>query len=82
MSDYELCPECGGPLDLEDGYCIECDCFPFGECFEDLDYDDEYIYGHMDDVEADADALRSMGWGTDEDYGYNGEEYMNDWEAY
>ena len=28
-----------------------------------------------DDVEADADTLRSAGWGTDEDYGYYGEEY-------
>jgi hypothetical protein len=24
----------------------------------------------MTDVEADADALRNIGWGTDEDYGY------------
>ena len=26
------------------------------------------------DVEADADTLASAGWGTDEDYGYFGEE--------
>lgn len=26
----------------------------------------------MSDVEADADTLRSAGWGTDEDYGYYG----------
>lgn len=27
-----------------------------------------------DDVEADADTLASIGWGTDEDYGYYGYE--------
>ena len=28
----------------------------------------------LSDAEADADALASAGWGTDEDYGYFGEE--------
>lgn len=28
----------------------------------------------MTDVEADADTLRSAGWGTEEDYGYYGED--------
>ncbi len=28
--------------------------------------------GFRDDVEADADALAGIGWGTDEDYGYYG----------
>lgn len=28
-----------------------------------------------DDVEADADALASAGYGTDEDYGYDGMDY-------
>lgn len=28
----------------------------------------------MTDAEADADTLRSCGWGTDEDYGYYGED--------
>lgn len=28
----------------------------------------------MTDVEADADTLKSAGWGTDEDYGYFGGE--------
>jgi hypothetical protein len=28
-----------------------------------------------DDVEADADALASVGWGTDEDYGFFNEEF-------
>jgi len=28
--------------------------------------------GDMSDVEADADTFESVGWGTDEDYGYYG----------
>lgn len=38
----------------------------------DNDYDDE---PYMDAVTADADALASAGFGTDEDYGYYGEDY-------
>lgn len=34
------------------------------------DYPESY---EPDDVWADADALASIGWGTDEDYGYYGE---------
>lgn len=38
------------------------------------DYEgDEEPDGNMSDVEADADTLKSAGWGTDEDYGYYGE---------
>jgi len=33
---------------------------------------DEPWDGFRNDVEADADVLRSAGWGTDEDYGYYG----------
>jgi hypothetical protein len=29
---------------------------------------------NMTDAEADADTLRSCGWGTDEDYGYYGDD--------
>lgn len=38
--------------------------------------DEEYdeIGDGMTDVEADADTLRSCGWGTDEDYGFFGED--------
>jgi len=36
----------------------------------------DYWNDIADDVEADADTLRSAGWGTDEDYGYyGGDEY-------
>lgn len=34
---------------------------------EDEDYEDSWS-----DVDADADTLASAGWGTDEDYGYDG----------
>lgn len=29
----------------------------------------------LSEAEADANALASMGWGTDEDYGYHGDEF-------
>jgi hypothetical protein len=41
---------------------------------DDDDCGDEPCDGFVHDGEADADALASMGWGTDEDYGYYGEE--------
>jgi len=44
------------------------------KCIADLETAD-YDPPEMDDVEADADALASAGFGTDEDYGYYGEEY-------
>lgn len=37
----------------------------------DVDYGDEDI---LSDVEADAMTLRDVGWGTEEDYGYYGED--------
>lgn len=46
-------------------YCFPCDPEqPEGPLYEDS----------MSDAEADADALASAGWGTDEDYGYWGDE--------
>ena len=35
------------------------------------DFEDEFLGNDFSD---DADALASAGWGTDEDYGYYGEE--------
>jgi hypothetical protein len=35
------------------------------------DYEEDQF---MSDAEADADVLASAGWGTDEDYGYYGED--------
>lgn len=50
------------------------------DCHDDDDddecNDDEPWDGFRDDVDADADALASAGWGTDEDYGYcGGDDY-------
>ena len=39
---------------------------------------DEPWDGFNSDAEADADALASAGWGTDEDYG-GGEDWASDW---
>ena len=38
------------------------------------DYADDERDPFRDDVEADADVLASIGWGTDEEYGYYGED--------
>jgi hypothetical protein len=40
-----------------------------------LDGDDEPWDGFNSDAEADADALASIGWGSDEDYGGTDERY-------
>lgn len=37
---------------------------------------DEYEFD-MSDVEADADTLRGIGWGTDEDYGFSGDPWAD-----
>jgi hypothetical protein len=39
----------------------------YGDGEDTDDYEDGW-----DDVDADADTLASAGWGTDEDYGYDG----------
>ena len=36
--------------------------------------DEDNVPFDMDDVSADADALAGAGYGTDEDYGYHGDE--------
>ena len=42
---------------------------------DESDYEDSHYEGsEMTDAEADADVLRSCGWGTDEDYGYFGDD--------
>jgi hypothetical protein len=43
-----------------------------------FDGDVEEFGDGMSDVEADADTLRNVGWGTDEDYGYFGDSYMDE----
>jgi len=79
--DYPCCG-CGPEYDIDMQYCGGCG-MPADECYcheceddYDYDYEDEDDYDepddNMTDVEADADTLRSAGWGTDEDYGYFG----------
>lgn len=48
--------------DIDIGCCEDCGCNP-------CDCDSEPL--GMSDVDADADTLRSCGWGTDEDYFYD-----------
>lgn len=55
-----VCPECG----FTDG--VELD--------DDVEYPEPREDQFMSDAEADADVLRSAGWGTAEDYGYYGED--------
>lgn len=47
---------------------------PWGEAMEGWD-DYDVDEPSDDDVGMDADALASAGWGTDEDYGYYGDEF-------
>ena len=44
------------------------------EYYNDISIWGEYEDDDMTDVEADADTLVSVGWGTDEDYGWYGYE--------
>lgn len=43
-------------------------------------YDDYEEDPFRDDVEADADTLRNVGWGTDEDYGFFGDDEFGEYE--
>lgn len=46
------------------------------EEWEDLmELAEQWEQDHIDDYEADADALASAGFGTDEDYGYFGDDF-------
>jgi hypothetical protein len=66
---------CGAtlPLNNRSSLCDGCLSDEDYEDYEDEDYEDEHDQ-FRDDVEADADALSSAGWGTDEDYGYYGDD--------
>lgn len=68
-------PFFSGTKDPED-YCD-------GDYFDEQDFDEDgYFHDDdgMTDAEADADALASCGWGTDEDYGGYAQDYDGgDW---
>lgn len=57
--------------ELEDAYADGFDDDEGADRFE----DDEPWDGFNSDAEADADVLASCGWGTDEDYGYYGDDW-------
>jgi len=63
----QSCPDCDS--DLIDDCCPICDDDDFDEDYDDDDDDFDEDYWDMSDAEADADVLKSAGWGTDEDYG-------------
>jgi hypothetical protein len=44
------------------------------ESMADETYESDEYDPFLNDSDADADVLRSIGWGTDEDYGYYGDE--------
>jgi hypothetical protein len=47
----------------------------FDSSMDEDEQDDDERDQFLSDAEADADALASCGWGTDEDYGYYGDDY-------
>lgn len=52
----------------------------YNDFYGDLDASDENNYDSMDDIDESMDgdhdsAMESAGWGTDEDYGYYGDDY-------
>ena len=62
----------------DNGDKILCSCSKGVELANELEESEPWD-GFRDDVEADADALASAGYGTDEDYGYYGDESYEDW---
>ena len=66
-----------GRLDPEDGFDAVTKFLRAGVEADDDYEDDEPWDGFQSDAEADADVLRMAGMGTDEDYGYYGDDsYM------
>ena len=63
MSNYYYCDACEDTGIVADSFGEDCVCV-IGESFD-----------SWSDADYDADALAGIGWGTDEDYGYYGDEY-------
>jgi hypothetical protein len=70
LSEKESCIGCGAEV-CEDALCKQDADAEIEPVHPDHDHDYE---DNMTDAEADADALASAGWGTDEDYGYYGDD--------
>lgn len=64
-SRYSICEGCLERGRMEDDY---------EQSIADDEWEEEPDDGFRDDVDADADTLKSAGWGTDEDYGYFGDD--------
>ena len=72
------------PADWDETYdldscaiCHEDEVWDYGVCVACVDEmnENEDEAWELSDAQADADTFASIGWGTDEDYGYYGEEY-------
>lgn len=78
MSDERTCEECGGRLITVVGERADCSYGEYLVCENGCDNIKQTMFedreDDMTDLEADADTLKSAGWGTDEDYGYFGGE--------
>lgn len=73
----EMVENFGRELPANYDFAAERDYEEMTDAFEAMESDDclwcdDEPQDFRDDVEADADVLRSAGWGTDEDYGYDG----------
>ena len=75
ISSTEIAPYRGSfcvHCDLEFEHAGECEWEDDSEDEDEDDFDREPI---EDDMWADSNALASAGWGTDEDYGFYGDDY-------
>ncbi len=76
------CEICGGETYGANNVCLRCEVQEEiyaegdGDAIDDRVSEPEDHF--RDDVEADADVLAGIGWGTDEDYGYYGEDDWGD----
>jgi predicted nucleic acid-binding Zn-ribbon protein len=74
-----LCLECGNEFELNlsdvtvEHECPECGSVDLDVMYDDVAHAEEHDQFNSD-AEADADVLASAGWGTDEDYGYYGDD--------
>lgn len=70
--EYEAGTFYGGDVDFCSDTCADrAHGYMIDAMYEDMDGEPEGSHDHSDD----ADALASAGWGTDEDYGYYGDDF-------
>lgn len=71
----DRCYNCGEWTDAADGLCDPCYGAFYNLDLPDEDPDLDYPEDNLSDVLADSMTLAGAGWGTDEDYGYFGDDY-------